>query len=423
MGQFWQFLQAETGPGFTQCFYTSCCEQVGKKSLTFDTENVFMTNRVLRLLNQTKRNTLNLNQFLFLVLTFLSFVVEGQQLTTLAKLDNSVNESSGLIYLDERIITHNDSGGEAALYEIDEETGEVTRKVTISNASNRDWEDIGRDESFIYIGDFGNNNGTRRDLKIYKVGQSDYLDADNQAIAEVIEFSYEDQTDFTSSPMDTNFDAEALIAYGDNLYVFTKNWIDNRSHVYKIPKTVGTHVATRFDELDSDGLVTGAAYNSLANRIILVGYDAFSPFLIEISDFSGEKFSSGILTRYDLDVPFGDSFQIEAVTFTDQTRHVLSSEANFLGDAALMEIVLSTLSLLELDAVETLIYPNPARDQLWIDVQSGLKRVEIFDFNGKLILEKTPEFNSVDLGELPSGHYLIRLYSDSGMTVKKLLRE
>ena len=26
-------------------------------------------------------------------------------------------------------------------------------------------------------------------------------------------------------------------------------------------------------------------------------------------------------------------------------------------------------------------------------------------------------------GELPNGHYLIRLYSDSGMTVKKLLRE
>ena len=142
-------------------------------------------------------------------------------MNTLAKLDDVVNESSGLIYLDERIITHNDSGGEAALYEIDEDTGQVTRKVTIINASNRDWEDIDRDESFIYIGDFGNNNGTRRDLKIYKINQSDYLDADDQANAEVIEFSYEDQTDFTSSPMDTNFDAEGLISYGDFLYVFT----------------------------------------------------------------------------------------------------------------------------------------------------------------------------------------------------------
>ena len=341
----------------------------------------------------------------------------------LAKLDNSINESSGWIYLNQSIITHNDSGGEAALFEIDGGTGQVIRKVSIMNASNRDWEDIDMDDRFIYIGDFGNNNGTRKDLKIYKISQSDYLDADNQAQAEIIEFSYEDQSDFDSSPMETNFDAEALIAFGDFLYVFTKNWIDNRCHVYRIPKVAGTYIAERRDELESNGLVTGSCYNSLSQRVMLVGYDGISPFLLEISEIPNDEFSKGRVTRYELSVPFGNSFQIEAITFTDATRHVLSSEANILGDATLMDITLKTLSVNELDLNQALIYPNPAHDKLWIEIQSGLSRIKIYDFSGKLILEKKVEFDSIDLDELPRGHYLIQLFNNQGSMVKKLIRQ
>lgn len=366
---------------------------------------------------------MSLFRTVFILTLFFSLSAKSQDLNLLSKLEKAVEETSGLIHLDGRVITHNDSGGEAALFELNQSTGRVIRTVAISNATNRDWEDVDLDESHIYIGDFGNNNGTRRDLKIYKIRQTDYLDADNQAAADVIEFSYEDQTDFTSSPMATNFDAEGLIAFGDFLYVFTKNWIDNRSHVYRIPKSPGTHVAERIDELDTGGLVTGAAYNSLANRVILVGYDGFSPFLIEIVNFSDGIFSNGTLTRSDLNVPAGISFQIEAVTFADQTRHILSCEGNVLGDPALMDIILSTLSASEFDRSESLIYPNPAREELWIEMESTLNRVEIYDYNGKLILEKKSEFDSISLDELPPGQYLIRLYNESGSTVKKLIRE
>lgn len=352
-----------------------------------------------------------------------SISLMAQDLNTLSKLEATVDESSGLIYLNGKVITHNDSGGEAALYEINEGNGRVTRKVMIVDAANRDWEDIDLDDTHIYIGDFGNNNGTRKDLRIYKIEQTDYLDSNSQANAQAIDFSYEDQTDFTSSPMATNFDAEGLIAYGDFLYVFTKNWVDNRTNIYRLPKTPGTHVAVRIDELDSNGLITGAAYNSLADRIVLVGYSGFSPFMLEISDFSGEKFSNGSIIRYELNVPGGNSFQVEAIAFTDLRRHLLSCEANILGDAALMEIVLSTLSVDDLDLNESIIYPNPAKENLWINIQSGLNRIQIYDYSGKLVLEKNAEFDSISLDELPKGHYLIRLYNDSGATVRKLIRE
>ena len=352
------------------------------------------------------------------------FALWGQQdLNLLSRLDRSIDESSGLIVLEGRIITHNDSGGEAALYELNESTGNVSRRVVISNSSNRDWEDIDLDEEYIYIGDFGNNNGTRRDLRIYRIAIADYLDSDDAASAVAIEFSYEDQTDFTSSPMSTNFDAEGLIAYGDFLYIFTKNWIDNRTNIYKLPKTPGRHSALRVDAIDSGGLVTGATYNSLSERIVLVGYDGFSPFLFEISNFSPDEFSSGTLKRSKLDVPPGSSFQVESIAFADSGRHLLTSEGNVLGYAALMETFLSTLSTGAVDLKDSILFPNPAGENLWIDVQPGVNRIEIYDYSGKLILDKKVEYASISLDELPEGHYLVRLYNDSGVTVRKLIRE
>ena len=363
------------------------------------------------------------NKILFLAFYFILFTMDAQGLNALSILENSIEETSGLIYLDGRTITHNDSGGGALLFEVDEKTGKVTRQVAIANATNRDWEDIEQDGTYIYIGDFGNNNGSRKDLKIYRISKSDYLNGDDTATAELIEFSYEDQTDFTSANMNTNFDAEALIAYEGLLYIFTKNWIDGRTHIYRLPKEPGTHSAVRIDEFNSDGLVTGATYNSISDRVILVGYSGISPFLTQLSGFSNGKFSNGSIIRTDLDVPGGISVQIEAIAFENATRHLLSSESNFLGDAGLMDISLSTLSVDDVSGLETLIYPNPAREKLWIVVDSPLKRVEIYDYNGRLVLEKKVNSDSVSLDELPKGNYVIRLFNETGETVRKLIRE
>ena len=41
------------------------------------------------------------------------------------------------------------------------------RTIKIDNAKNDDWEELAEDDEFIYIGDFGNNNGKRKNLCIY----------------------------------------------------------------------------------------------------------------------------------------------------------------------------------------------------------------------------------------------------------------
>ena len=157
---------------------------------------------------------------LFNILLFLlPFMVMSQDLSKVTSLNDDIAETSGLIYFQNKLITHNDSGGMNALYEIDKADGNILRTVTINGATNVDWEDICQDDEYIYIGDFGNNSGNRTNLKIYKVLKSDYLNSES-VNAQIIEFDYADQNDFTSSPNNNNFDAEALISYDGSLYVF-----------------------------------------------------------------------------------------------------------------------------------------------------------------------------------------------------------
>ena len=54
------------------------------------------------------------------------------------ELPERVKETSGLLFLDGKIITHNDSGDAANIYEIDSLSGIIVRTVSISNATNID---------------------------------------------------------------------------------------------------------------------------------------------------------------------------------------------------------------------------------------------------------------------------------------------
>ena len=92
---------------------------------------------------------MQLNKILFLSFLFIVFTTEAQDLGALCVLDGSIEESSGLIFLDGRTITHNDSGGGAILFEVDQQTCDVTRQVAIANETNRDWEDIEKDGTYI----------------------------------------------------------------------------------------------------------------------------------------------------------------------------------------------------------------------------------------------------------------------------------
>ncbi|WP_412561041.1 T9SS type A sorting domain-containing protein [Winogradskyella sp. MIT101101] len=357
-------------------------------------------------------------QACFNIILFCSILcVSAQQFTLETALSASVSETSGLLYLNNTLITHNDSATTNQLFDVDTSTGMVTRTVTITNATNTDWEDLTHDDTYIYIGDFGNYQGNRTNLKVYRIAIVDYF-ASTSVTADEINFSYSNQTDFTPSPLATNFDAEGLIHYNNSLYVFSKNWMDGNTNIYELPKTPGTHSVSMVDTIAAEGLISGATFNILSNAVMLIGYDANGAFLIELEGFHSGLFSNGTVTKTSVSVPANYSPQIEGIIQLNADEYYVSAEENSSLNAGLYSFNTSTLSTSDIETESISFYPNPAKRLITLS-QNNLE-TRIYSITGQLV--KTSNKKQIDISDLNSGVYLIKIEeTSSGNSVTKRL--
>ena len=249
----------------------------------------------------------------------------------ISSLPKTVKETSGLVFFDGQLWTMNDGGNPPEIFQIDTATGNILRKVVIGNTVNTDWESITQDDSNLYIGDFGNNYGNRKDLRILKIAKTD-LDkpAKDTIQAGSIYFRYPDQVDFTPALNANNFDCEAFFFHNDSLHLFSKDWTDLQTRHYVIPADTGSYGARYIEQFHADGLITDASINELGN-IVLLGYkntggrfwDCFCWLLTESNDshyFKAKK------TRIEL----GSAFhlgQSEGIVLNNDNKAWLSSES------------------------------------------------------------------------------------------------
>ncbi len=353
--------------------------------------------------------------YFILIVFFLATRGSSQSLIPIALLEETISESSGLIFLNNRLITHNDSGNAPELYEINPSNGLISRSIEVTNTTNIDWEDMTYDDAYIYIGDFGNNNGDRQNLSIHRISISEYLSVSSTIISdETIRFNYKEQTDFTPSPFATNFDAEALVSIGNHLYLFTKNWVNFKTDIYQIPKIAGTYEIQKIASLDVEGLITGATYNSSKNNITLTGYNTSgAAFLVELINFNSSDFSYESLHRNMVAIPNTNSPQIEAIICKDDDSYYITSEAFQDTPATLFEFNTNTLhlSLNSMRRATSTIFPNPTSDSVKIENADYVKS-RVFDIKGVYIKEtSTPE---ISFNNLPQGVYLVQLFFAKG---------
>ena len=70
------------------------------------------------------------------------------------------------------------------------------------------------------------------------------------------------------------------------------------------------------------------------------------------------------------------------------------------------------------------IFPNPAKEEVNINCGYKIKSLQVYDEQGKVLLEK--EVNAynyqINLNTLPQGTYFIKVITNSGQTVKKIIR-
>lgn len=236
-------------------------------------------------------------------------------------LTDELSETSGLIIYDSLLWSFNDSGDEAFIYGLDLKSGTISRTIEVSNGKNTDWEDIAQNQEYIFMGDFGNNDGSRKDLQIYMIQKQSITNQEYQQLdASVIEFCYEDQKDFTPATFANQYDCEAMIAIRDSLYLFTKDWLNLQTSIYSLPASEGKFMARHVQDFECEGLVTGADYNSNSGRIVLCGYSLFYPFIIIINDMNELK----VVKRIEFEEISG--LQVEGIAFIDDIRFYISNE-------------------------------------------------------------------------------------------------
>ncbi|WP_159468621.1 hypothetical protein [Dyadobacter sp. 3J3] len=206
--------------------------------------------------------------------------------TKIGKLPVQANESSGIAKSQNKnaFWTHNDSGGKPELYEIDFQ-GKLLSTKPVPDAKNSDWEDLAEDNNgTIYIGDFGNNDNTKRQLTVYKVAPGD-------STTEKITFNYADQKQFPPSQENFNYDCEAMLYHNENLFLFSKNWSRTNKYVrlYQLPAQKGNYTITPFDSIQIDTPVTSADISPDGKIFALLTYGKILLFGVENNEINFKK--------------------------------------------------------------------------------------------------------------------------------------
>jgi hypothetical protein len=264
--------------------------------------------------------------------------------------DKAIDESSGIVASRRQpgiFWTHNDSGDGPFLYAFDRRGGKRgTWRVTGAKAF--DWEDIATGpgtqpgQSFLYVGDIGDNSKARREIIVYRVAEPVITEADADTNrfepqetqpAEAIHLRY----------ADGRHDAEALAVHpvtGD-LYVITKTRkATSAAAIYKLAAPFSTSKINTLEKVGDiripalfPGMITGADISPDGRKIILCDY--FNAYELSLPERSSNSFDD-IWKQPMAIIRLGMREQGEAVCYRLDGQAILATSEN--SPAALIEV-------------------------------------------------------------------------------------
>ncbi len=232
----------------------------------------------------------------------------------------AINEASGLassIKTPGLLYTHNDSGGDAAVYVLNRR-GLMPARIVLKGVTNRDWEDIatGTDpidgKPYVFIAETGDNNARYKSVFIYRFAEPEILDTlITVSKIDKIEFTYED------GPRD----AEALFAdprTGD-LYVISKR--EENCGIYRLeyPQSFSKpNVARRVGSLPYNW-ITAADISPAGNRILVKTYSTIYCY----KRGKNQSIAEALAGKYKI-MPYKLEEQGEAIAFDENGKGYLT---------------------------------------------------------------------------------------------------
>jgi hypothetical protein len=248
-----------------------------------------------------------------------------------------VDESSGLVASRENqgiFWTHNDSGGAATIFAIDEK-GALRGRFEVEGAVNRDWEDMAAAPcpdggSCLYIGDIGDNLARAASITIYRIPEPRLT-----GITGVEEGRTAKAHRLTLRYPDGARDAETLYLHPQSLdlFIISKEFRD-RVGVYRLAGSqLQEEEATleKRGEIETQGdLITGGDISPDGRHVVLRGYT--KAFLYRVDADGIPKDAARTI------LPMPRTKQAEAIAFSLDGRSIFGSSEGKGEDAVLQRL-------------------------------------------------------------------------------------
>jgi hypothetical protein len=120
----------------------------------------------------------------------------------------------------------------------------------------------------------------------------------------------------------------------------------------------------------------------------------------------------------------------EAETITDVTIHWPSGNIDQFTNVDINSHVVleeggAPLSTGGADELPFLVYPNPARDEVFVDVPGGFSKLSfvIFDLTGRMVKQGISNANSINVSTLSQGTYILQLNIDGRLVEQKIFKD
>jgi len=159
--------------------------------------------------------------------------------------------------------------------------------------------------------------------------------------------------------------------------------------------------------------------------------NASHPCVTKISDNNKVEF-----IFENINLPFDDANNDGYVVFKIKTKptvvlnDVLRNQASIYFDYNFpvitneeQTVVAPALANQQFDMTNLKVYPNPVKNILNIQNDQAVQKAEIFDLNGRLLQSTTLTNNQINLSQITSGIYFVKIYSNNKTGVVKITKE
>jgi len=174
-----------------------------------------------------------------------------------------------------------------------------------------------------------------------------------------------------------------------------RQYAANRQEILKVEysNNCDDNWITIYEKRDPE-LATVSGYQSNQNFI-----PSTNQWRTEYIDLSGIENRSNIRFRFGFFSDYGQIIWLDNVRILDGT------------------------DVEEHDALNISLYPNPAVDMLHVNTPSPIDQILIYNIQGQLVRTVKGDNHSISLGDLANGIYTLKIMTDKGVSVQKVVKQ